>query len=131
MYDLFNNRIALAQTDFNATESNIVPFPSKGAPIPSATTAPNEAQVTQTATENPRVGATQTIGGSGVAATYNPTATGLSAASGFAATATSGSSSTKKSAAGPGPEPFAWSRVIVGLVSLMVAGLGGGIFTLL
>lgn len=42
VYDLVNNEIGLAPTDFNATESNIVPFESKGAPIPSATAAPSQ-----------------------------------------------------------------------------------------
>ncbi|KAK5992958.1 putative aspartic-type endopeptidase opsB [Cladobotryum mycophilum] len=37
VYDLVNNQVGIAATDFNATKSNIVPFPSNGAPIPSAT----------------------------------------------------------------------------------------------
>jgi hypothetical protein len=120
VYDLENNKIALAQTDFNATGSNIVPFASKGAPIPSATQASNELAVTQTATGNPKV-AGETASG-GASATYNPTATGFSAASGFAST---------KSAAGSGPQPFAWSRVVVGAVSVALMGMGGGFFVLL
>ncbi|KUJ18992.1 acid protease [Mollisia scopiformis] len=131
VYDLENNRIALAQTDFNSTSSNVVSFASLGAPIPSATTAANEDQVTQTATGIPKVETSGTATGS-AAATYNPTATGFSAASGFAATSTSTStSSSKKSAAGSGPEPFAWSRVVVAGVSLALAGVGGGVFALL
>lgn len=47
VYDLVNNQIALAETDFNATESNVVPFASEGAPIPSATAAPNQDSSTQ------------------------------------------------------------------------------------
>lgn len=46
VYDLDNNQIGLAQTEFNATESNVVPFASSGAPIPSATVAPGAADVT-------------------------------------------------------------------------------------
>ncbi|KAI0011910.1 mitochondrial elongation factor g 1-like protein [Xylariaceae sp. FL0662B] len=42
VYDLVNNEIGIAPTDFNATESNIVAFPSDGAQIPSATAAPNQ-----------------------------------------------------------------------------------------
>jgi hypothetical protein len=128
VYDLANNRIGLAQTDFNATGSNVVPFPSFGAPIPSATSAPNEAQVTQTATGVPRVGgATATGNGGNGAPTYNPTATGLSAASGFTSTPTG---SSKKNAA-TGPEPFAWSKVFMGIITLSLMGVGGGAFTLL
>lgn len=40
VYDLENNQIAIAPTKYNSTESNIVAFASKGAPIPSATVAP-------------------------------------------------------------------------------------------
>ncbi|KAI0427040.1 aspartic peptidase domain-containing protein [Xylaria sp. FL1042] len=42
VYDLENNEIALAPTDFNATTSNVVPFPSQGASIPSSTPAPSQ-----------------------------------------------------------------------------------------
>lgn len=131
VYDLENNQIALAQTDFNSTDSNVVDFPSSGAAIPSATAASGISAVTQTATGVPRVSGDAT--GTGAAPTYNPTATGLNAASGFAATGTgsSSSTSTKKSAAGSGPEPFAWSRVVVGLVSLGMVGLGSGVFAFL
>ncbi|KAH7133414.1 aspartic peptidase domain-containing protein [Dactylonectria estremocensis] len=62
VYDLVNNEIGLAQTDFNATESNVVAFKSKGAVIPSSTAAPNQ---------------NQTIEGS------EATSTNLSAADGF------------------------------------------------
>ena len=48
VYDLVNNQVALAATDFNATKSNAVPFASSGAPIPSATVAPNQAQISGT-----------------------------------------------------------------------------------
>lgn len=37
VYDMENKRIGIAQSNFNSTESNIVPFESLGAPIPSAT----------------------------------------------------------------------------------------------
>lgn len=129
VYDLENNRIALAQTDFNATGSNIVAFPSAGAAIPSASSAPNEAAVTQTASGNPRVGVTPTATGTGQA-TYNPTATGLNAENGFTSTSTA-TSSGKKSAGSDGPAPFEWARVFVGGVAILMAGVGGGIFTLL
>lgn len=42
VYDLVNNQIGIAATDFNSTESNVVPFASSGAPIPSATAAPDQ-----------------------------------------------------------------------------------------
>lgn len=134
VYDLENNQIALAQTDFNSTDSNVVSFGSSGAAIPNAVAASGIAAVTQTATGAPRVSGGTAVGTGTAAPTYNPTATGLNAASGFAATGTGASgtsTSTKKSAAGAGPEPFAWSRVVVGVVSLGMMGLGGGVFALL
>lgn len=46
VYDLANNQIGLAATDFNSTKSNIVPFPSLSAPIPSATVAHDQSAAT-------------------------------------------------------------------------------------
>ncbi|KAK0753807.1 mitochondrial elongation factor g 1-like protein [Schizothecium vesticola] len=46
VYDLVNNQVGIAETDFNATGSNVVAFASSGAPIPSATVAPNQGAVT-------------------------------------------------------------------------------------
>ena len=62
VYDLENNEIGLAATDFNSTEEKIVAFESQGAKIPSATRASN----TVSTEEVPR-----------------PTSTTLSAANGF------------------------------------------------
>lgn len=42
VYDLTNNKVAIAPTVFNTTKSNLVPFASKGASIPSATPVPNQ-----------------------------------------------------------------------------------------
>lgn len=50
VYDLMNNEIGIAQTDFNATDSNIVAFANQSAVIPSATLAPNVSAATATAT---------------------------------------------------------------------------------
>ncbi|KAL6888091.1 aspartic peptidase domain-containing protein [Trichoderma evansii] len=44
VYDLVNNEIALAPTNFNSTKTNVVAFASSGAPIPSATAAPNQSK---------------------------------------------------------------------------------------
>lgn len=46
VYDLVNNEVGIAATDFNSTDSNIVPFPSLGAHIPSATVAPDQNEAT-------------------------------------------------------------------------------------
>lgn len=124
VYDLDNNQIALAQTDFNSTDSNIVPFPSIGAPIPSATFASNQPAVTATGKGIPRVTEPATASGQGTV-TFNPTATGLSAASGFQSTQTA--TSGKKSAAPPVPEPFGGAvTLVMGLVTVgVVLGMGG------
>jgi len=49
VYDLINNQIGIAPTKFNSTKTNIVPFPSLSAHIPSATVAPDQGQVSSTA----------------------------------------------------------------------------------
>lgn len=72
VYDLINNQAAIAQTNFNATDSNIVTFASLGAQVPSATSGPE---------------ATATDLASGVVTT---TATSFPAASGFSANITAG-----------------------------------------
>lgn len=57
VYDLINNEVGLAPTDFNATESNVVPFESKGAPIPSATAAPSQDSLEAGSSDSPSFGA--------------------------------------------------------------------------
>jgi hypothetical protein len=99
VYDLVNNRIGLAQSNVNSTSSNVVTFPSVGAPIPSATTPTNEVTsvASVNATANPKASATgiPTALPSGFTLTYKSVPTSLSAASGFAiASATSGTGST-------------------------------------
>lgn len=123
VYDLANNRIALAQTDFNATGSNIVEFASLGAPIPEATSATAViGGAEQTVTGIPKGGAisaTATGTGTGnVGTAASATATGLTAASGFAS----------KENAGGRMEPIKLTYLAVagGWTALMV--LGGGLF---
>ncbi|RYP61975.1 hypothetical protein DL769_007488 [Monosporascus sp. CRB-8-3] len=53
VYDLYNNEIGMAATDFNATDSNVVPFEGSGARIPSATIAPNQDSIWDTGSPNP------------------------------------------------------------------------------
>ncbi|KAI0474861.1 mitochondrial elongation factor g 1-like protein [Xylaria cf. heliscus] len=53
VYDLENNEIGLAPTDFNATSSNVVAFPSRGAQIPSSTAAPNQNAAESGSTDAP------------------------------------------------------------------------------
>lgn len=44
VYDLINNEVGMAPTDFNSTKSNVIAFASKGATIPSATPVNNGTQ---------------------------------------------------------------------------------------
>ncbi|RYP48888.1 hypothetical protein DL768_005312 [Monosporascus sp. mg162] len=52
VYDLYNNEIGMAATDFNATDSNVVPFEGSGARIPSATVAPHQDSIWGTGSPN-------------------------------------------------------------------------------
>ncbi|GAP92140.1 putative aspartic proteinase [Rosellinia necatrix] len=104
VYDLENNEIGMAATDFNATTSNIVPFPSQGAEIPSSTPAPNQDKDNSGPSSEPA---------------YN-------ARSGFAAQ----SSSDGGNSAGSMPPAldFAQMMVMGGSMGLMM--FGGGMFLL-
>lgn len=44
VFDIANNQVGMAQTAFNQTDSDVVPFPSNGATIPSAVAAPNQGE---------------------------------------------------------------------------------------
>lgn len=44
VFDIANNQVGMAQTAFDETESDIVPFESSGAAIPSASAAPNQGE---------------------------------------------------------------------------------------
>lgn len=82
VYDLVNNQVGMAPTDFNATESNIVAFASEGATVPSATLAANQSLATSTASFTEPVYAAETgfANGteSGAASRNIPMALGLS-----------------------------------------------------
>jgi hypothetical protein len=118
VYDLINNRVGIAQTDFTATDSNIVEFASQGAQIPSATTATGEAAVTQTETGIPRGGgatATASVDTIGGLQTSQPTGSGLSAQGGFAKNA------------GMGLE-MSWVNLMVVGATMGFFAVGGGVF---
>lgn len=104
VYDLVNNQIALAQTDFNATDSNIVAFASSGAAIPSATVAPSQAAVT---------------------ATSAFTTPAYAAATGFSSSATSTGSSSSSSSSSGSKSAAGVLSVPLGLVGMAVFAVGG------
>ncbi|ERS99734.1 hypothetical protein HMPREF1624_03098 [Sporothrix schenckii ATCC 58251] len=113
VYDLVNNQIALGQTNFNATSSNIVAFASSGAPIPSATAAPSQAQITQTSSF---------------------TEPAYAAQSGFAssATASAGSSSSGGGGGGSSKNAAGVNAVPIGLLHIGAISatmfIAGGLF---
>jgi hypothetical protein len=104
VYDLVNNQIALAPTDFNATNSNIVAFPSMSAQIPSATPVANQAEVSS-----------QPTGTNG----------GLNASAGFS----DGTQGDEKNAGGAGPRPFELSPYVIFLVTSSLIMMGSGVFS--
>jgi hypothetical protein len=56
VYDLVNNQVAMAPTNFNSTKTDIVAFPSNGAAIPYATAAPHQDEaITAQKTEGPEL----------------------------------------------------------------------------
>lgn len=127
VYDLVNNRIGIAPTNFNSTKTNIIPFASSGAPIPNASTIGSGPTVTNTApadggreggyTTKASVtgGPTATSSGSGAAAT-------LKGAGGFAnagaSSATPSASTPPKNAGGKvRPMGAGLAAVFLGLVA--------------
>ncbi|KAF8859938.1 acid protease, partial [Acephala macrosclerotiorum] len=116
VYDLKNNLIALAQTNFNSTTSSIVEFQASATSIPNVSGVASNVQVTQTATGNP--------GGIG-----GPKTTADSSAStktsGSTTTGTGAAASTSKGAAFR-PVPAFDGRVLFVLgISGLFAGFGG------
>lgn len=104
VYDLVNNQIGIAKTDFNSTTSNIVAFASDGAQIPSATTAANQATAT--------------------AATGTLTTPAYAASAGFLSSA-----STKSAAISTVPR-FEWAQLGVTGASVLFMMVGSGFFLL-
>jgi hypothetical protein len=150
VYDLANNRIGLGQSIVNSTSSNVVAFPSVGAPIPSATTPVNEVTsvASTSATANPKAPATgiPTALPSGFTLTYKSIPTSLSAASGFAFAAAingtgskpTGSSAASSTASGTAiftgkatvsaSNPFDYMGAGILAISMAWVLLGAGIF---
>lgn len=123
VYDIQNNLIALAQTNFNSTTSSVVDFKAGATSIPNVSGVASSAQVTQTATGviGPQKSATET----GSRTTSTGTATGTSTGS-----TTTGSSATQtqsKSAAVGSVPAFNVQRLLVLGISVAFAGLGGGL----
>jgi len=121
VYDLANARIGLANTKFNATDSNIVAFPSLNASIPSATSVSNEVPITYAAS----TASSTTLAQISPAVFTGAAASAFSSAypSGLAGTGTP--KSGKKNAAEGMPSPFAWERVVLMGLTMGFMGVGG------
>ncbi|OBT61164.1 hypothetical protein VE03_09441 [Pseudogymnoascus sp. 23342-1-I1] len=129
VYDLANNQIGLAQTDFNATGSKIVEFASLSAAIPQASTASGQdlIGVSQTKTGIPRGGeATQTAATDGTVEGSASSTGGLTAASGFA---TNEAAADDESGAGR-MEPSGWGALAFLGAWMGIMIVGGGMLTL-
>ncbi|KAL5353040.1 hypothetical protein ACLOAV_001069 [Pseudogymnoascus australis] len=128
VYDLANNQVGLAQTDFDATGSNVVEFASMSAPIPQASTASGQDQigVSQTKTGIPRGGeATQAVTADGtVEGNASPTG-GLTAASGFAT-----NDDVEDESAGGRLEPPRWGSFAFLGAWMGIMIVGGGMLTM-
>lgn len=124
VYDLENNRVALAQTRTGPKGTNIVEFESRGAAIPYAESATAQVAVSQTesgqlrGTNEPGAQTAVGNGGQPTAGNQAPTSTsGLNAADGFA-----------ENSRGCRVEPFSADLlVLVGCWTVLI-GIGGGIF---
>lgn len=120
VYDLENNQIGLANTDFNATSSNVVPFPSAGAAIPSASAAPSQTDVNSGPTSSPAYNAR--------AGFTDLSSTGSS--SGSSGSGSGGNSSGGDDNAGSLAPALDFTQLIVMGASMGLMMFGGGMFLL-
>ncbi|KAI0905645.1 aspartic peptidase domain-containing protein [Ustulina deusta] len=119
VYDLENNEIAIAPTDFNATTSNIVAFPSQGATIPSSTPAPSQDAVNSGPTTEPNFSASKG---------FQDLSSSSSSSSGSGSG--SGSGSDKPDSAGSPAAALDFTQLIVMGASMGLMMFGGGMFLL-
>jgi hypothetical protein len=119
VYDLESNQIAIGQTNFNSTTSNVIEFTANAKDIPDVSGVATSAEITQTS-----IGG---LPGVGTKPTANPTTTG----SGSSATTTvpAATSSSAAAAASAIPALGNASFALLGSCLAFVA-MGGGLFIL-
>jgi hypothetical protein len=122
VYDLSNNLIAIAQTNFNSTTSSIVDFEAGATSIPNVSGVASSASVTQTATGV--IG----FGVGGKTATANGGKTTSTGAGTGTGTGVAASSTTSKSAAAISVPALDMRALLVLGIAGAFAGLGGGWF---
>lgn len=122
VYDLKNNLIAMAQTNFNSTTSNIVDFTANATAIPNVSGVASSVAVTETATGGLPVGGdgghTATNGGTSKSTGLGQTSSGPVATGTVSSTSsTRTGSSSKSAAAGSVPAFDATALMVFGLSS--------------
>jgi hypothetical protein len=129
VYDLKNNLIAIAQTNFNSTTSNIVDFSASATAIPNVSGVASNVAVTETATGGLPVGGghTATTSITGKVTAVSKSSSGSSATGTGSSTSSTGSSTSKSAAVGSVPTFDMTSLAVFGL-SGAFAVLGGGWF---
>jgi hypothetical protein len=125
VYDLKNNLIAIAQTNFNSTTSSIVDFQADATTIPNVSGVASSAAVTETATSRLPVGGGHVTTSE---ATGRTTATKSSGSTATGSSTGSTGSSTSKSAAAESVPAFDLTGLMVFALSSAFAVLGGGWF---
>jgi hypothetical protein len=121
VYDLESNQIALGQTNFNSTTSNVIEFVANATRIPEVSGVATSAEITQTSIGGlPGVGTNPTAN-----QTPNPSATGSGRRSTTAAPAATSSSAAAAAYSIPPLDTTAFN--LLGL-SLAFVVMGGGFF---
>jgi hypothetical protein len=124
VYDLSNNLIALAQTNFNSTTSSIVDFKAGATSIPNVSGVASSASVTQTATGLLGIGA---IGKTATATANGGQTTSTGAGTGTGTGVAASSTKSKSAAAISVPALDTRGLLVLGIAGAF-AGLGGGWF---
>jgi hypothetical protein len=126
VYDISNNLIALAQTNFNSTTSSVVDFKAGATSIPNVSGVASSAQVTQTATG--AIGPQKTATATGSKTTSAGTTTGTTTTSTSTSTGSSATQTQSKSAATGLVPAFDVRSLFVLVISIAFAALGSGLF---
>ncbi|KAI1423201.1 aspartic peptidase domain-containing protein [Xylaria sp. FL1777] len=123
VYDLENNEIAIAPTDFNATSSNVVAFPSQGATIPSSTPAPSQNAANTGPSSEPDFSASK--GFKDLSSSTSGSASGSGSGS-----SSSGTGTNEPDSAGSLPPALDLTQLMVMGASMGLMMFGGGAFLL-
>jgi hypothetical protein len=121
VYDLKNNLVAVAQTNFNSTTSSIVDFQASATSIPNVSGVASSATVSQTAT-----GVIGNVGGQKTATSSGSKSSSTETGTGSGASSSSSGATSKSAAVGSVPAFDVRGLLVLGL-SATFAVLGGGL----